>query len=96
MAKMIYDVDLFMALAQVFPASLNTSRVYEVYEDQPGPWGMEKVFKGCKTESLAEDILATATATMRTYGKDRALRYIDEFKPARVQRAELLNFNRHH
>lgn len=91
-----YDVDLFLHLAQVFPAALNTSRVVDTYESRPGPWGIERVYTGTETEILAADILDTATATMRNYGKERALRYIDEFKPAKVQRAELLQFNRRH
>ena len=93
---MTYDLDLFMALVQTFPDSMNLSRVVEIYDDQPGPWGMERVFKGTETITLAGCILDTATATMKTYGKDRALEYIAEFKPARVQRAEMLNFNRNH
>ena len=91
-----YDVDLFLKLAEVFPAALNTSRVYDKIEYRPGPFGMEEISAGTGVENLGENILNTANATMIKSGKAAALAYIEEYRPARVQRAELYNFNRKH
>jgi hypothetical protein len=91
-----YDVDLFLKLAEVFPAALNTSRAYDKIEYRPGPFGMEEVNVGTGVENLGENILNTANSTMVKYGKERALAYIEEYRPTRVQRAELYNFNRRH
>lgn len=91
-----YDIDLFLKLAEVFPAALNTSRVYDKIEYRPGRFGMEEDSAGTGVENLGEDILNTANATMVKYGKEKALAYIEEYRPARVQRAELYNFNRRH
>lgn len=87
-----YDIDLFLKLVEVFPAALNTSRVTDKIEYRPGRFGMEEVNAGTEIENLGEDILNTANATMIKYGKAAALRYIEEFRPARVQRQELKNF----
>lgn len=90
-----YNADLFCKLVEVFPESLNVSKVVTNYEYYNGPWGQEKVYKGTETVNLAESILNTAQAT--THGGtdiESGLRYIEEFRPKRVQRQETKLFLR--
>lgn len=88
-----YPVELFMKLAEVFPESLNTSRVVEDFEDKPGPWGMERVSKGFVTENLGADILNTAKAISRGGAyMDDGLRYLETFRKPSVQKSEIKNF----
>ena len=87
-----YDVEQFMRLVEVWPESLNMSKVVSIYEDKPGRFGMERVYKGTETITLAASILDTANAIGIKYGNDRALSYVDEFKPARVKKQETANF----
>lgn len=88
-----YPIDLFMKLVEVFPDALNTSKESEVFEDRPGPWGIEHVSIGTETVSLGRCILDTANAISRGgQYMDRAIEYLEGFKPAAVQRREIKSF----
>lgn len=88
-----YNADLFCKLVEVFPESLNVSKVVTLYDYKPGPWGQEKVYKGTEVVTLAAGILATAQAFTRG-GTDieSGLKYLDQYKRPKVQRQELKNF----
>lgn len=86
------NVDLFTKLWEVFPDSFSYSHKYKKTEWKAGPWGMEEIEAGEGTANLAENILNNANAIMIKYGLDRALKYIEEFKPAKVQAREIKNF----
>ena len=90
----IYNSDLFMRLFEIFPTAIITTRTTANYTYMTGRFGMEKVYTGSDTENLAACILDTATAIERTYGTDRALAYIDSFRPEKVQRNEIKAFLR--
>ena len=88
-----YHADLVCKLKEVFPESLNVSKVIDRYDYKNGPWGQERVFVGTETVTLADMILSTAQA-MTHDGTDieRGLKYLDVFKRPRVRRQEMKNF----
>ena len=89
-----YNPDLVMALWEIFPDSYSITKPVAMTETYNGPFGTEEITVGTKTESLALCILNTANAIMIKWGIARALRYIDEFRPASVQRTETAVFLR--
>lgn len=91
---MTYPVELFIKLQEVFPEAMNTSRVIELFEDRPGPWGLERVSKGYSTENLGADILDTAKAIARG-DIERGIRYIETFRNPSVQKSEIKHFLKH-
>ena len=87
------SMDLTLHLWEVFPDAFSTSKVTPTYDTMNGPWGTEEVLTGCTTSTLAECILLTAQAL--SHGEtEAALRYLDSFKPAWVQRREIRNYLR--
>ena len=90
----MYNSDLFMRLFNVFPTAFLTTKTTPDFMYTSGRFGMEKVCTGSSTENMAACILDTAAAIEQKYGTDRALEYIDSFKPEKVQRQEIKTFLR--
>lgn len=90
-----YNAELFTKLIEIWPESINYTKVINCYDYRPGPFGVEKVFTGTEVENLGECILTTAQAISRG-GTDiaRALEYIESFSPERVKKQEYRNFVR--
>lgn len=85
--------EIILKLWEVFPDSFSVSKVSPIYTTFNGGYGTEDVKTGEETIILAEEIAATAKAFSYN-GSDMAgaLKYIESYKPAWIQRREIRNF----
>lgn len=90
-----YDPEIIMKIWEIFPDSFNVTKKSMISSYAAGPWGMEEVSGKEETIILAECIANTASAISNS-GTEmaRALKYIESYKPAWIQKREIRNFLR--
>lgn len=91
-----YEPEIVMKIWEVFPDSFNVTKKSKITRNVAGPWGIEEVETGEEeTIILAECIASTATAYSHN-GTDMngAMKYIEGYRPAWIQRREIKNFLR--
>ena len=91
-----YNPDLVCKLWEIFPDSFSISKTYVNVDYRPGQFGFEEApTEQYETVTLAECILNTAQAISRG-GRymDQAIKYLYEYKPAKVQRREIASYLR--
>jgi len=85
--------EIMMKLWEIFPDAFSISKVSPVYATYNGNYGPEEVKTGEETITLAETIAFTAKAFSNNgTDMDRAMKYLESYKPAWVQRREIKNF----
>lgn len=88
-----FDPEIVMKIWEIFPDSFNTVKKSPIVDRYPSSFGYEEIITGYETITLAECIANTAAATSHEgRDMDRALRYIESYKPAWIQRREIRNF----
>ena len=91
--KNTYEPEIVMKIWDVFPDSFNTTKRSPITDRYNGQYGAEDAIVGEETVVLAECIAATATAISHDGSDmDRALKYIESYKPAWIQKREIRNF----
>ena len=85
--------EIVLKLWEIFPDSFSVSKKSTRTETYNGPWGTEEIPVGEETITLSECICNTASA-ISCCGTEmnRAMRYIESYKPAWIQRREIKNF----
>lgn len=90
---MTFDPEIVMKIWEVFPESFNVTKKSPVTAFVPGEFGVNEVVADEETVILAECIANTATAFSRNgTDMDRAMKYIEGYKPYRIQQREIRNF----
>lgn len=91
--KTTYAPEIIMKIWEIFPEAFNTAKKSQITERYTGQYGIEETVTGEETIILAECIANTANAISNGEREmDRALKYIESYKPAWIQRREIRNF----
>jgi len=94
--KTTYAPEIVMKIWEIFPEAFTTAKKSPIIDRYNGQFGVEETISGYETIVLAECIAATANAISNGEREmDRALRYIESYKPTWVQRREINNFLKH-
>ena len=93
--KNTYDPDIVMKIWEIFPDAFSVSKKSSITEHVAGRCGLEELVTGEETIILSECIANTASA-ISCCGTEmtRALKYIESYKPAWIQKREIKNFLR--